>query len=245
MKAEAICFPAAMLFALASASAAGPPTPLDKLIEVGKRADAPFKDVLQFLQDRCDAKITIDEDAFKKVGLDKNQIVTLPRMYGVPLALALEVTVCQVGGTVRVERDRVTIVPGKRASAEVLGPPGEKLKKKLAEKIELPMKTDEIPLEFAMDYLSEKADVTIFIAGGWQPTIVRTNGEAASEEKVTTAMRRRFRVELPTAERPCQLEAGTQTLQAWLNQATQQTRCKSVPRGELILIVPLDPNNAK
>src|SRR4051794_29540367 len=78
--------------------AADPPKPPEQPVHFDKRIDnAPLADVLEYVNDRFDLAVRVDEAAFKKAGRERvpEKAVSLPRMAGVPVAFALEVAAQQ------------------------------------------------------------------------------------------------------------------------------------------------------
>lgn len=231
-----------LLVVAGSARAADPKDVLNNPITLGRIIDsAPLKDVLEFFEDKTALAIRIDEAAFKKNGATgiPDKEIRLPKVEGVPLAFVLEAAAHQVGGTLRVDKDGVTIVPGKRDPADVLGPASEKLKKKLAEKIEIERKSVGVPFEDLIDSLEDKSGVTV-VTGDWLfPPTPPAKAGGKSEDKATAMTRRRHRLRSPLAEMQCGLDVGTQPLQTWLEKLAKQVDCKVVPAGDVVLIVPL------
>jgi hypothetical protein len=212
--------------------AADPKALLSNPINLGRSIEsAPLKDVFEYLNDKFELPIRIDEAAFKKDGATgiPDKEIRLPKVEDVPLHFVLEVAAHQVGGTVRVDKDGVTIIPGKRDPAEILGPASDKLKKELAENSPLPEKNGNqlVPLRDALEYFGDQAEITIIVADWPTPIAAPAKGEKP------------VKPDPPISEKQCRLPAGTKPLQTWLELLAKQVDCKVVPAGEVVLIVPL------
>jgi hypothetical protein len=224
---------AAGLISLLPAFGAAPPAkPLDQVFTVDKAApEVPVKDMLDFLQDRFNLTIRIDEKAFERAGREweRDKDIRLPKMAGAPLAFALEVVVQQVGGTVQSEGQVVTIVPGQRDLRSLLPPVSDGLKKTLAEKITLDKDITKGKFIDVVELFRDKYGVSIVVAD-WQFPIA---GKPVGGPK-----RLGGAAEARLDDLPCSLKAGTAPLQTWLETVAKQVGGIVVPRGNLILIVP-------
>jgi RNA polymerase sigma factor (sigma-70 family) len=204
-----------------AAAPAKPPPPaqkLEKVTSIDKPIDGGLlKDLLDALSDKYELKIVVDEDAFRKAGNDhvSEKPIMLPSMPGVPLALVLELVTEQVGGTVKVNKDRFVIVPGRRDVVSVLGPAGERLKKLLAQ---------DALLAFEKSYLS---DLIGFFSDKYGLTVVVDVWAFSKADPATDLFNRRWT-----------LPERTQPLQKWLEQIAKEINGEVIPRDNVVLIVP-------
>jgi hypothetical protein len=95
---------------------------LSKVVDIEKAIEAPLKDVLDFLADRFDLTIIVDEVAFKNAETPlenvQDQRVKLPKLPGVTLSTVLRLVLSQIGGTYLVRRDYVEVTTAKEAIKE-------------------------------------------------------------------------------------------------------------------------------
>jgi hypothetical protein len=208
------------LATLAFGPAFARPNPLERVVSI----DRPIEQVsLRRMIDRLGTKyrltLRVDEDGFTRAGTEKvsDKPVSLPRMAGVPLALVLEVVAQKVGGTVKVEEDRLAIVPGKRELAAILRPAGKKMKEKLAEVQQNEADIEDAPLGDIVEYFSDKWDLTIVVADWSFPKGTRTTS---------------------VLDTKCKLAAGAHPLGKWLELLARQVGGKVVATESVILIVP-------
>jgi hypothetical protein len=213
------------LATLAFGPAFARPNPLERVVSI----DRPIEQVsLRRMIDRLGTKyrltLRVDEDGFTRAGTEKvsDKPVSLPRMAGVPLALVLEVVAQKVGGTVKVEEDRLTIVPGKRELAAVLRPAGKEMAVKLGQAKRIDRAIEIAPFGDIIEFFSDTCNVTIVVADWSFPKGAR---------------------EVSVLDRRCRLNADTLPLGKWLELLARQVDGKVVATEGVILIVP-QPNDA-
>jgi hypothetical protein len=149
---------------------------LDKPITLDKGIDrkTPFKDALEFVSDRYDMTILIDDAAFKK-HLKMNDVgdnpVHLPRLEGVRLGLVMALLAKQVKGTYEIKPDHLVIVPienGKKVKGAKPSKVWEKASERVRECLQKPIDLDKgiwrnTPLKDALEFLSDRYDVAIIL----------------------------------------------------------------------------------
>jgi hypothetical protein len=109
----------------------GPDTPqrtkdlinkMSKVVDIDKAIEAPLKDVLEFLSDRFDLTLIINDPAFKALEPPLENVgetrVKLPKMPGVTLSTVLRLVLSAINGTYLIRRDFVEITTGKEAIRE-------------------------------------------------------------------------------------------------------------------------------
>jgi tetratricopeptide (TPR) repeat protein len=109
----------------------GPDTPqrtkdliskMSKVVDIDKAIEAPLKDVLEFLSDRFDLTLIINDAAFKALEPPLENVgetrVKLPKMPGVTLSTVLRLVLSAINGTYLIRRDFVEITTGKEAIRE-------------------------------------------------------------------------------------------------------------------------------
>src|SRR5262245_14528650 len=117
-------------------------------LEKGIDANTPLKDAMDFLADRYDFSLVIDETAFRSLGVNEleNQPVRFPKAVGLKLGTVLRMVLAQVNAGILVTPDHIEVMP--------LTPPALP-----------PVCTvfDKRPLDQALRDLSELADVTVLL----------------------------------------------------------------------------------
>src|SRR5438552_6297395 len=168
----------ALLFSPPSASADNPlEEKLDKPIGLDKPIDkTPLKDVLEFLSDHYDVRITIDKEAFKnqlKAANVETLPTRLPRLGMVNLGFVLRILASQVQGTYAVKADHIEIVPlakGKKPAkreSKLLHEAAEQTREKLKKPITLEKGIDaNTPLKDVVEFLSDRFDFALIIDVG-------------------------------------------------------------------------------
>jgi tetratricopeptide (TPR) repeat protein len=109
----------------------GPDTPqrtkdlinkMSKVVDIDKAIEAPLKDVLEFLSDRFDLTLIINDAAFKALEPPLENVgetrVKLPKMPGVTLSTVLRLVLSAINGTYLIRRDFIEITTGKEAIRE-------------------------------------------------------------------------------------------------------------------------------
>jgi len=191
----------------------------------------PLKDLLEYISEKHQVTVAIDEVGFKKLGIEKarDYPISLPRMAKVPLAFLVEAAAQQLGGTVKQVRGAVLITPGKRDLAAILRPAHDDVKKKLVGAIEIAKPVANAPVEELFQFLSERADVDVILAD-WLFVGVKgaSAGKAADKGGPTPRIR----------EVRCDLPADTRSLQKWLDLLAGKINATVVPRENVILIMP-------
>jgi hypothetical protein len=134
-------------------------------LEKGIEANTPFKDAIEFLSDRYDLPIYIDQTAFKKKYETKpkepfnpdDQPVRLPRMVGAKLHTVLRLLSEQLGGTylVRSGHVEITIIERTRPSYWTEN------KRELAPTVNAEF--DKRPLEDALADLADQSGISIVL----------------------------------------------------------------------------------
>jgi hypothetical protein len=148
---------------------------LDKVISLDKPIDKNtcFQDVVEFLSDRFDLRITIDKEAFKKQLQVDNVAelpVHLPRVCA-SLGLVLQILARQVHGTYAVRRDRIEIVPlakGKRPvrrDSKQLAELATKIRESLRKPSTLEKGVDTSLKDF-VEFLNDRHDLPIIVDVG-------------------------------------------------------------------------------
>jgi hypothetical protein len=227
---------------LPPAYAVDPAKLLNEPVSLGREIDyASLADVLGLFADKYEAPIKLDDAAFKKVTKASlgDIAIRMPKFEGVPLKFALEVAAHQVGETVRAEKDQIIIVPGQRDPASILGRPNDKLKAKLREKIDFPKNGVKGKFGDIIEYFSDKSGVTVITADWLFPPTEPVKRGAVPTGNPTAMSIRHQRPTSPLANLPCRLNAGTQSLQVWMDQAAKQVGCTVDPCRDVILITPL------
>jgi hypothetical protein len=208
------------LATLSLGSASAQPNPLELLITIDESVkDARLGQVIARLGKTYDLTIQVDEAAFMKpvFGAVSAKLVRLPRMADVPLDFVLEMLAQQVGGTVRLEKDRLVIVPGKRELASVLRTAGKEVTENLGGAVRLERAIDGAPLGDVVEYLSDKCELTIVVED-W------SFAKAVMHKSVL--------------DTECTLAAGTRPLQHLLELLAVQVGGRVVVGERLVLIAP-------
>src|SRR5262249_5279177 len=86
---------------------------LSKVVDIERAIDANLRDVLDFLADRFDLTIIVDDVALKNADTPvenvQDQRVKLPKLPGVTLSTVLRLVLSQIGGTYIIRRDYVEV----------------------------------------------------------------------------------------------------------------------------------------
>ena len=145
---------------------------LDKPITLDKGIDrkTPLKDALEFLSDRHNVSIRIDNAAFKeRLKLDDvgNAPVHLPRLANVRLGLVLTLLAKQVNGSYDVKRDHIEIMPlQKGVTPKKSSETWQKASKRVSELLDKPIDLKDIghtPLQDALEFFADRYDVAIVL----------------------------------------------------------------------------------
>jgi hypothetical protein len=222
------------------ASALAQPKQLRSPLSMHKRIeDAPIWSVLEYLAERREVKIRIDESAFKKIGAGDVRAteINVPRMEDVPLEFVLEACAQQVGGTVRVVGNEIVIAPGKRKLESTLGPPTAELKKKLAAKVKIEKPIDNAPWTDVVEFFSEKCDVCIIVAE-WQFPLADRMAPKAPDPPLNQPRNKMRRDPIPFQHVTFSAATGDHALEKWLDQIADRIQGKVIVRDKVILIVP-------
>jgi hypothetical protein len=209
-------------------------------------------DVLEFLNDRFDLTVRVDEAAFKKAGRERvpEKPVSLPRMAGVTVTFALEVAAQQVGGTVREEAGRVLVVPGKRDVATLLRPAADEFNKKLARDVTLEKAVAGAMWDDVIEHFGDRYELNVVVCEWLFPAAARPNAPPAAAPPAVPAapVRQGFRKAVRhwsvLGKIPCSLPAGTKSLRRWLDEVAAQAGARVEVRDNVILIVPASGNRS-
>jgi hypothetical protein len=144
---------------------AGRPVSLDRAFKDGRL----LKDALEFLSDRYDLQIRIDEAAFKKAGKERpgEAKIVMGRVIVVSLDTALHIILDQVDAGMEIRNGAVWVVPlaKPQSLAERLRPIHKRVRTKaLNTSVELSKGLPaDTPLSDALEYLEDRFDLTLYL----------------------------------------------------------------------------------
>lgn len=198
---------------------------------------APAQDVLDFLSEKYEFKIRIDDATFQRLGAVEigTKAISIPRMDGVPLEFILEAAAQQIGGTLRRDETGLAIVPGGRKIETLLGPATNELKTKLCKEIKIKRSIDNADWEDVLEFLGEKGEIEIVVAE-WQFPPARRRVGAAAALPVNPRVRRRSPSRF--ADVRVSLPAESRTLEKWLMDLVARVDGRVIARDNVILILP-------
>jgi hypothetical protein len=127
----------------------------------------PLQDFLEFLADRHDMTIVINDTAFKETLGDARAgelAVRVPRMRSITFRSLLDHGLGYIGGVALVKGDRLEIVPKGWASREVFGSPvGDDAELHQRELSLVNVLPDRVPLEAVLTDIAEQADRNVVL----------------------------------------------------------------------------------
>jgi hypothetical protein len=143
------------------------PAAFARSIDLGGRPidGVELKEALRILRVH-NCTVTLDEAAFEKLrikGVGQTK-VSLPTMPSAPAGFVAEMIAHQVDGTIRLDGEQLTLVPGKpRDLKTLIGPPNPAIVAALVKNMTLDKPVIGAPLKDIVDFLSDKYSLTIVV----------------------------------------------------------------------------------
>jgi hypothetical protein len=197
-------------------------TKLVKTVDIDKEIQAPLKDLLEFLGDRFDLAINVDEKAFKseKRGDPKMARIVLPKLPGVFLETTLQIALAQADAVYKIDGNKILVVPNRAKGVPVRFPShtefqkeeAKKAQKELADRLRpVKVETEAItaPVKDILEFITYKHNVTL---------ILDPKCKEIAEKKV-------------------RIEKGTYTFHEFMGQMLKDTRATYKIQADHVLIL--------